>query len=59
MRQELAFWVLVVLLLTGLAGMFRIPWAVRFWIRIRRLGYIYVALIVVLAILSAVLGRRL
>jgi hypothetical protein len=59
MRQEIAFWVLVVLLLTGLAGIFRVPWAVRFWTRIRRLGYVYVALIVVLAILSAVLGKRL
>ncbi|HZU77610.1 MAG TPA: hypothetical protein VFA70_12655 [Dehalococcoidia bacterium] len=40
-------------------GFLRVPFARRFWITARRAGYIYVALIVVLAALSLVLGVRL
>lgn len=59
MRQELVFWMIIALALMGVLGVFRIPFAMRFWRRMRQLGYIYVGLILVLAVLSVVLGRRL
>jgi len=40
-------------------GVLRFPFALRFWVRMRRLGYLYVVFIVLLAVLSLVTGLRL
>jgi hypothetical protein len=59
MRQELVLWLIVALALMAVLGLLRVPFAVRFWRRARHFGYLYVALVVVLAVLSLVLGKRL
>lgn len=59
MRQELVLWLIVALVMMAVLGMLRIPFALRFWRRARQFGYIYVALVIVLAVLSLVLGKRL
>lgn len=50
--------ILVLAVMAGL-GLLRVPFALRFWVRMRRLGYVYVGLIVFLAALSVVIGHRL
>jgi hypothetical protein len=59
MRAMIMWTALAVAAVMGLLSWLHIPFARRFWVRIERLGYIYVALIIVLAVLSLVLGRRL
>ena len=58
-KAELFFWLFVALGLMGALGLLRFRFALRFWERMRHLGYLYVALIIVLAIVSVVTGKRL
>ncbi len=59
MRAELYFWLLVGMGGMAVLALLRFKFALRFWVHMRRLGYIYVIFIVVLAVLSEVLGKRL
>lgn len=59
MRSILFFWLFIALGVMGALGLLRFQFALRFWARMRQLGYIYVAFVVLLAVLSIVLGRRL
>ncbi len=59
MRSELIFWLLVGMGVMAVLAIFRFKFALRFWVHMRRLGYLYVIFIVILAVLSAVLGKRL
>jgi hypothetical protein len=58
-RESIIETALLVLLLMGVLGLLRFKFALRFWRQMRRLGYLYVTLIVVLAALSLLFGVRL
>ena len=59
MRLTILFWIFIGLALMGVLGFLRFPFALRFWVHMRRLGYLYVAFVIALAALSVVFGRRL
>lgn len=58
MRDLLFYGVVAFALVRGLAWA-RIPFAVRLWRQMRRFAYLYVALVIVLAVVSAISGRSL
>ena len=58
-KDELLFWLFVAMGLMAVCGLLRFKFALRFWQSARRLGYLYVALIVLLAVVSVVTGKRL
>jgi hypothetical protein len=59
MRSTIFLWIFIGLGLMGVLGLVRFPFALRFWVHTRRLGYLYVAFVIALAALSVVFGRRL
>ena len=59
MKAEILFFLFVALGVMAALGLLRVQFALRFWARMRRLGYLYVALIVLLAVVSIVTGKRL
>ncbi|MHB8578218.1 MAG: hypothetical protein ACYDCQ_23140 [Dehalococcoidia bacterium] len=59
MKAELFFWLFVALGIMAVLGLLRFRFALVFWERARRFGYLYVALIVVLAVVTVVTGKRL
>ncbi|HEY8837440.1 MAG TPA: hypothetical protein VIO16_07140 [Dehalococcoidia bacterium] len=59
MRSTIFLWIFIGLGLMGVLGLVRFPFALRFWVHMRRLGYLYVAFVIALAALSVVFGRRL
>lgn len=59
MRSTIFLLLLAVFAVMGVLSWLRIPFANRFWVRARRFGYLYVALVLVLAALSLIFGRQL
>ncbi|HZQ35318.1 MAG TPA: hypothetical protein VFD32_05260 [Dehalococcoidia bacterium] len=59
MRESIVEIAVLVLALMGVLGLLRFRFALRFWRGVRRLGYLYVGLIVALAALSFFFGVRL
>ncbi len=59
MRQEIFFWLLVACGMMAVLGLLRFKFALRFWVHMRRLGYLYVVFVLLLAVASIVFGRRL
>ena len=59
MRAEIFFWLLVALGIMGVLGLLRFHFALRFWERARRMGYLYVALVIALAVVTILTGKRL
>ena len=58
-RESIVETLVLVLALMGVLGLLRFRFALRFWRRVRQLGYLYVGFIVVLAALSFFFGVRL
>ncbi len=59
MRESIVETLVLALALMAVLGLLRFRFALRFWQRVRRLGYLYVGFIVVLAALSFLFGVRL
>ncbi len=59
MKQTLAWMLILGLALMAGLGFLRVPFARRFWVNARRLGYIYVGLIVLLAAATFFFGVHL
>jgi hypothetical protein len=52
-------WTLIaVLAVMAVLGLLGFPFARRFWVRVRRLGYVYVGLIIVAAAVSIAFGAH-
>lgn len=58
-RESIVEALVIGLALMGVLGLLRFRFALRFWRRARRLGYLYVGFIVALAALSYFFGVRL
>jgi hypothetical protein len=59
MRATFVWMLLLVLAVMGGLGLLRFPFALRFWRRMRRLGYLYVAFVVLLAVITIAFGHHL
>ena len=59
MRATIFETILLALVVMAVLGLLRFKFALRFWVRLRRFGYLYVGLIVALAALSFFFGVRL
>lgn len=59
MRATIFETVLLALGLMAVLGFLRFKFALRFWVKARRFGYLYVGLVVALAALSFFFGVRL
>lgn len=58
-RESIVETLVLALVLMAVLGLLRFRFALRFWQRVRRLGYLYVGFIVLLAALSFFFGVRL
>ncbi|HLZ68492.1 MAG TPA: hypothetical protein VKV26_01140 [Dehalococcoidia bacterium] len=59
MRESIVETLILALGVMAVLGLLRFKFALRFWRRVRRFGYLYVGLVVVLAALSLFFGVRL